>query len=240
MTGTIGRITAVVAIVIVATGCGPSTGQGPGATPAPPTATPRPSATPAATAVASATPAPPLGEAPGLAWSYSGTYPAGWEAVDGGFGRSDSAYIEVLADRSVMAADCELRPEAGVGSSASDIVGALAARDGLGTSNLATVTVGGLSGQQIDLAIAPGWTGSCPWWDDPAKPVVPLVGTFDDQHYWLYNAVTSGEQFRYLVLDVPDGRNVLVAVVAAEPDRLQAILEPAMEIVSHLEFAVTP
>ena len=137
-----------------------------------------------------------------------------------------------------MAADCGLGPQPGVGRTATAIVGALAARDGLATKNRGPFTVGSLSGQQIDIAISPDWKGSCPWWDDPKAPVVPLVGHFDENNLWIYNAVAKGEQFRYVVLDLPNGGNVLIAVTAIEPEHLTDIAKSAMQVVRDLEIAV--
>ena len=94
------------------------------------------------------------------------------------------------------------------------------------------------NGVWIDLSLAPGWTGTCPGWEDES-PVVPLVGAFDAQHYWLFNAVVKGEAYRYLLLDVPDGRNALVAVTAVHPERFDDVIGPAMEIVSKLDFAIS-
>ena len=42
----------------------------------------------------------------------------------------------------------------------------------------------------------------------------------------------------YLVFDLPDGRNVLVAVTTVDPERFGDVIGPAMEIVSKLDCAV--
>jgi hypothetical protein len=164
--------------------------------------------------------------------------PTGWSVQDGAIVHSDNAYIEVMTDRSVMSADCGLGPQAGVGRTASEIVKALVAREGLETGGGAPVSIGGLQGQQIDIALEPGWKGNCPWWEDAQAPVVPLVGTFDDKNLWLYNAVATGEQFRYLILDTPNGGNILVAVTAVEPEHLRDITKQAMQVADGLEFVV--
>ena len=141
-----------------------------------------------------------------------------------------------MTDQSVMAANCDLRPEAGVGRSAAEIIGALAARDGLVASGQQVMTVGGLQGQQLDLAIDPAWTGTCP--DMGGKPVVPLVGTLDQKNLWLYISALAGEHFRFIVLDVPGGGNVLISVYAMEPEQIADLLPAATSIVEQLEFTV--
>jgi hypothetical protein len=76
------------------------------------------------------------------------------------------------------------------------------------------------------------------WLDrgEVTTPIVPLTGTLDEKNQWLFNAAAPGEQYRYLVLDVPGGGNVLISVYASEPERLTDIIGPAMEIVDHLTF----
>jgi len=172
-----------------------------------------------------------------FSWS-AGPLPSGWSVQDDAIVHTDNAYIEVMTDRSVMSADCGLGPQAGVGRTARDIMAALAARKGLETGGGAPITVGGLSGQQLDIALEPGWKGSCPWWEDAKAPVVPLIRFFDENNLWNYNAVATGERFRYLVLDTPNGGNVLVAVTAVEPEHLPDITPQAMQIVRGLEFVV--
>jgi len=240
MARTIGRLAIVgTTVALTLVGCGAQT---PSAAPATAAPTVRATATAAPAATASPTPAPtpaatPVGEAAGVAWSLRGALPAGWTLDDGTFSRSENAYVEVLPDRSVMAADCVMGPQAGVGSSAASVVVELAKRKGVTASKPESVSIGGLSGVRVDFSMAPDWTGTCPWWEAKA-PVVPLIGTFDAQHYWLYNALVKGEAYRYLVFDLPDGRNVLVAVTTVDPERFSDVIGPAMEIVSKLDFAV--
>jgi hypothetical protein len=239
---------AVAATVVIVVGCGSSpqpsaapsgapTSQGasPSATVSPAIASPT---TRASTSPSAAPAATPVGSASWLRWSVR-AMPRGWTIADGGFSLTEEVYIEVLPDRSVMAADCDLRPEAGVRSSASDIVRALAGRKGLRSANRQPVTVGGWTGERLDFAIASGWKGTCPWWDDKTSGVVPLVGTFDEQHLWHYNAASSGEHYRYVFLDAPGGRNVLVAYLVTEPASFAEHLQDAMDIVNGLEFTVT-
>jgi hypothetical protein len=173
-----------------------------------------------------------------LGFALDGTLPDGWTLDGSTFWHSDNAYIELLPDRSVMAADCDLGPEPGVGRTATEIATTLASRDGLATSQPRTVTVGGLSGQQIDIRLQPGWTKPCQSADDDT-PMVPLVGTLDEKNLWNYNAAMPGEQFRYLILDAPGRHNLLVSICALEPEQLERVVIPAMEIANHLRFAAS-
>jgi hypothetical protein len=236
----IGRLTAVGATVaLTLAGCGAQTPSAAPAT-AGPTVRASPTAAPAASSKPTLAPTPaatPVGEAAGVAWSIRGAPPTGWYVEDGHFSRSENASVEVLPDRSVMASDRAMGPQPGVGSSAASVVAELAKRKGVTASKPESVSLGGLSGVRVDLSMTPDWTGTCPWWEGKA-PVVPLIGTFDAQHYWLYNALVKGEAYRYLVFDLPDGRNLLVAVTTVDPERFSDVIGPAMDIVSKLDFAV--
>jgi hypothetical protein len=233
---TIGAVAGIAAVLVIAfigfnafggqrspAAAGSSAGTAPT-----PVASVTPSDAPAASATLTA-------QRSGLTWSVTGTLPDGWHQDDPFSFVSDHASVEILTDRSVMAANCDLRPEAGVGRSAAEIVGALAARDGLIATGQQVTAVGGLSGQQIDIVIDPMWTGTCPEWE--GKPVVPLVGTLDEKNLWLYNAALAGEQYRYIVLDVPRGGNVLISILASEPEQLADHLPAAMSVVEALEFS---
>ena len=193
-----------------------------------------PSVATASRSVASASPS--AAAATMLSWTFGGSLPPGWTEEDGAFSRSESAYVEVLTDRSLMSANCVLGPQPGIGHTAADIVGALSRRPGLATTGADDITVAGLAGRQIDFTIAPGWKKSCDWWGDPKAPVVPLIGAFDDRNFWLYNAVTKGEEYRYIVLDTPGGGNVVIAITAIDPERLQGVAGPAMNIVHGLQY----
>ena len=193
-----------------------------------------PSVATASRSVASASPS--AAAVTKVGWTFGGSLPPGWTEEDGAFSRSESAYVEVLTDRSLMSANCVLGPQPGIGHTAADIVGALSRRPGLATTGADDITVAGLAGRQIDFTIAPGWKKSCDWWGDPKAPVVPLIGAFDDRNFWLYNAVTKGEEYRYIVLDTPGGGNVVIAITAVDPERLQGVAGPAMNIVHGLQY----
>lgn len=55
-----------------------------------------------------------------------------------------------------------------VSTSAADIAGALASSENLITSSPVGVTIGGLTGQRVDVRLSESWTGTCPL--DPEDP----------------------------------------------------------------------
>jgi hypothetical protein len=109
------------------------------------------------------------------------------------------------------------------GPTAAQIAEVLLATDGLSTTESVPVTIGGLSGLQMDVQIDPTWTGTCPL--DPQDPP-----TKD------YKDVRT----RFIVLDLPDERNVLIVINSLYAKDFEPFLAEAMPIVESMEFDVTP
>jgi DNA-binding CsgD family transcriptional regulator len=152
----------------------------------------------------------------------------------GGF---PSTFLDVFLNIAVAAEDCAEAAAPGVGPTASDIVGALATRPGLSTGGPVPVTIGGLSGQQIDLSIAADWTGTC----QGGTPFVPLVYS---PGFLLWGA-EPGEQFRIIVLDVaglPSGMfaTVMIFVYSADAAAWDDHVSASMAVVESFEFDTTP
>jgi len=141
--------------------------------------------------------------------------------------------------RTVVGADCESRLD-GAGLSAAEVVGALATREGLATSEPETVTISGLTGRQIDVGLEPGWTGTCP--QDPTTAAVALLG----------GTPAQGEnRQRIVILDTPDcgesveqgpicasGGNISIVIYADRAADFDAFLSDAMPIVESFEFDI--
>jgi hypothetical protein len=251
-------LAAVVFVASVGIGVlgGPSgPGDGPSLTPAP-----TPSATPSLTSTPAESPLEPLAPGTQSARSFwpplTFTVPDGWlteRAAEGWLGlvpdtgenraRTQAGgfpltFLDVFLNFAVAAEDCEEAAAPGVGLTASDIIGALATRPGLTTGGPVPVTIGGLSGQQIDLSVAPDWTGTCP---QVGTPFVPLVYSSD---FVLWGAA-PGERFRIIVLDVaglPSGMyaTVMIFVYSAEEAAWDDHLSASMAVVESFEFDTTP
>jgi hypothetical protein len=148
-----------------------------------------------------------------------------------------ATFLNVLPNISVAAEDCREAAAPGVGFAASDIVGALATRPGLSTDGPVTVDIGGLSGQQIDLSLAPGWTGTC----GGGGPFVPLV--YAPGFIWW--GAEPGERFRIIVLDVaglPSGKyaTVMIVIYSAAAAAWDDHVSASTAIVDSFEFDTTP
>jgi hypothetical protein len=106
------------------------------------------------------------------------------------------------------------------GATAAEIVAAMTAVDVLAVSGLVDVTIGGLTGRQLDVRRDPDWTGTCPGDSDLPAGVDP-----------------EDERTRVFFLDVP-GRGVLVVFLySASSAEHEAFLAEAMPIVESFEFS---
>jgi hypothetical protein len=168
------------------------------------------------------------------------TVPAGWwtqsDAADY-FGlqpvESDLTGIHLFRDPQAASQDpaCPTAPEPGVGTLSSELASWIRARPGLAVSNPRMVTVGGLRGVELDVAIADGWTASCPFAN--GVPAVPLfVGA--DGLRWV---VAGSERLRLDLLDVPGGGTVVVDVDAFDGTLWDSFVAAATPIVKSLDFA---
>ncbi len=130
--------------------------------------------------------------------------------------------------------DCPVSPEPGVGTAALAMVTWMRGLPGLVTTNPKPITVGGLQGIEIDLAITDGWTASCPFAN--GLPTVPLfVGKTNDSFRWV---VAGSERLRLSLLDLPSGGGtVVVDLDAFEGSAFEAILTAGSPIVASLSFA---
>jgi len=128
---------------------------------------------------------------------------------------------------------CPIEPEPGVGGAALALVNWARSLPGFVSSNPKPVSLGGLQGIQIDLAIAAGWTPSCPFAN--GLPTVPLfVGRSGDSFRWV---VAGSERLRLLLFDLPAGGTLIVDIDAYDGSLMDTLLAMATPIVAGLEFA---
>ncbi len=162
----------------------------------------------------------------------------GWHFDANAFYDSETkgGYLEFRDDLVVMAANCDLAPESGVGPTASDHVNALAERDGLATSDVAAVEVGGLPGFQLDFAVDPAWRGSCPKIVPFEEGVVPV---HVDPSSGFFVAMPGG-QHRLISLDAPGGGTVNIMIFTEPGFDFDVYLARAMAIVDTVRFENSP
>lgn len=172
------------------------------------------------------------------------TVPEGWsDAVDGpdGFTLVEQAApaigaidVSSTAMADSQAAGCPGTLEPGVGRTAAALSTWLTTLPGVAARTPASTSVGGLSGYTLDVTIKPSWTQTCPY--SRGKPMVPLFtnGLSDDINFdW---GVAAGEKVRLFLLDLPDGRTMLIHVGAPDEATWDAFIADAMPIVETFAF----
>jgi hypothetical protein len=147
---------------------------------------------------------------------------------------SDVVGIHLFRDAKAASQDpsCPDTPAAGVGSSAKELVEWIRGRPGLVVTEPTPVTVGGLSGQRIDVSIKDGWTASCPFAGGAAT--VPLLVEGGGGYRWV---VAGNERLRLDILDGPGGGTVIVDVDAFDGTLMDQLLTLATPIVESFSFA---
>lgn len=169
------------------------------------------------------------------------TVPSGWDLA------SDSpTYLQLRpagseiagihlfrgARAAVTDAACSESAEPGVGSSSSELSSWIRGRTGLTVSNPRLVTVGGLRGTELDIALAAGWTASCPF--ASGIPSVSLFVGATGDYRWV---VAGTEKLRIDMLDLPDGETLIVDVDAFDGSVFDDLLAAAAPIVKTFTFA---
>lgn len=171
------------------------------------------------------------------------TLPAGWRVVGDSADyfalqptSSDTIGIHVFRSPSAasQAADCPIAPAPLVGSTAKDLVAWIRGRPGLVVGEPVAVSIGGLSGLQVDAAIVDGWTPSCPFAN--GTPTVPLfVNAADPSFRWV---VGGSERLRLNVLDVPGDGTVVVDIDDFDGSQMDSLLAAATPIVASMRFGL--
>ena len=157
------------------------------------------------------------------------TVPAGWNNpwdTRGSFDLWTPGWSGCCIDQPGLNVVRDPRPEGGsvdatVGTSAIEVATWVANHPAIAAEALSPVEVGGLTGYQLDVSLADTWHGSCLECDGLAV-------------VWLFEDIYVNEHPRYatmrlILLDLPDGGSVLIAI---DEDRLDV----AMPVVDSFEF----
>lgn len=148
---------------------------------------------------------------------------------------SDLVGIHLFRDPLPASQDqsCPIEPEPGVSASAMALVTWFRSLPGFAASNPKPVTIGGLQGIEIDLAIVADWKPSCPFAN--GLPTVPLfVGRSNESFRWV---VAGSERLRLSLLDLPDGGTLVVDIDAYDGALMDSLLAMATPIVAGMQFA---
>jgi hypothetical protein len=205
-------------------GCSGTSGT---ATPVP---TPAPSALPAGTYTSSA-----------FRPAVTYTVPAGWRIVSDSSDYfalqpvgSEITGIHLFRDPLAASQDaaCPTIAEPGVGKLSLELATWIRGLPGIIASSPRIVTVGGLRGVELDLALNTGWTASCPFAE--GVPTVPLFVGADGSLRWV---VAGNERLRVDLLDVPGGGTVVVDIDAFDGTLMDGLVAAAAPIIQSFSFA---
>lgn len=127
-------------------------------------------------------------------------------------------------------AECDEAFAAGVGGAVEDLQAWYLAHPGLITTEPQAVSVGGLEGVFIDIALDPSWDVTCPYSD--GQPIVPfIIGNGTSQ---LHHVLLPGFEERLYLLEWRDG-NVAIEV-GTEGQPLDEWLEQVAPVIASLQF----
>jgi hypothetical protein len=144
-------------------------------------------------------------------------------------------YLYVWRDVRAVALNCAEQPQPGVGSSAADIAGWLATREGLDTSEPQPVSISGLSGYVIDVRMSPDWTEACPFSDGQAT-VPTIMGTPPLSDFVFWGTLIDDSQ-RYYFLDLGEDENIAITVEVCCGQEWDEVIEAVSPVIESFVFA---
>jgi hypothetical protein len=185
---------------------------------------------------------------PGAAWQYHDgaltyTVPAGWAYPEDGPTALTLAKQGAPAETGVLvwtnvgphaqADQCATAIEPGVGADAKSLTTWLGSLPGLVPADPAPVTIGTVNGWMIDLAVAPGWSKTCPY--SAGRPIVSTIAEVGAPNGIDWNIAVGGRT-RIVAVDLPAGRTVVIDIEGQTKADYDALLPQAMEVVTSFTF----
>ncbi|WP_137843122.1 hypothetical protein [Microbacterium sp. 2FI] len=143
------------------------------------------------------------------------------------------SYLGIFTNIHAAAIDCREDWQAGVGNSPADLVAWFRSVPGLTVSEPVEVTVGGLAGLQIDLALEPGG-GTCVFEDVGGTPLIMGDGV---SH--LHHGIGGEMDVRLVFLERGSGNVTLEITNVREQHSAEEFRSALQPIIDSLEFAVS-
>jgi hypothetical protein len=128
---------------------------------------------------------------------------------------------------------CTEKAEPGVERSAAAFGAWLASLPGLVPTTAEPTTVAGLSGFSVDLEVDASWTTTCPY--SNGSPMVSTVTDLDAASGLDWN-IGAGAKARYILLDLGEGRALLIKVESATKAAFEDNVEDAMSVIESFAF----
>ena len=129
---------------------------------------------------------------------------------------------------------CPNASEPGVGRTAAEITEWLVSLPGLVATTPVPVTVGGLAGSMLDLSVAADWTHTCSY--SEGKSMVSTFVDSDDATEGFDWNIGEGSKSRYFLLDLGDGRALLVEISAGNVTDFDDMVAEAMPVIDSFTF----
>ena len=179
------------------------------------------------------------------AFAYPLTYtvPTGWRNMEDypddlrlqpeGAKADDGITLWAAVYVAAQDAACTESPDPGRGHKAADFIDLLTTHPGLVASTPAAVTVGGLQGSLVDVALAPSWKATCPF--SEGQPFVPFV-TDSLPGPGMHQGIAVTERARLIFLDAKDGETILIYIDSVDGTTFDAIVGQSMPIVESIVF----
>jgi hypothetical protein len=170
--------------------------------------------------------------------------PAGWhnledEPANYRLARPErtDARIDVFSEvRVVSQADpCLEEPDPDIERTATAITGWLARAPGVMSTDPLAVSVGGLDGWMLDLTMDPDWTPPCSFSEGEGGPYGVLFTDGEPSENFSWH-VRPGMQLRLYVLDLGDGRALLIEIEIGDAANRASLIDEATAIVESFEY----
>ena len=138
--------------------------------------------------------------------------------------------IDIFTQPTAMKQDrpCSDEVEPGVGRSADELAAWITTVPGLVTTEPTPITIGGHSGQTLDLSIDPSWTGLCSPDDPDTTPIVTYLNPG--------LAVRGDEHTRLILLDVGGGDVVVIGTWTRDQVAFDSFIPEAMPVIESFQF----
>jgi hypothetical protein len=147
--------------------------------------------------------------------------------IDGAY---ESAIFVVPDWVAASTTTCTADPEQGVGHTVDDVIAWLTSHPGLTTTTPEPVTIGGMSGQMVELTRDPGYTGPC-------LEEVNLFTRAGSTGTANMTVLEGSNQARLYMLEAPGGHTLSLYVMAPD-DRFGAFVGFAVPVVE--SFTIEP
>jgi len=186
---------------------------------------------------------------PEVSGQLSYTLPPGWNVLEdqpASFTAHhvlDNTFVLLLAEPR-MAAEIEsgttcgpFSEAPGVAHGVDDIVAAIIARPGVGSTLPAPVTVGGYEGQILDLNVARSWTGGCQAPEGLIVGIPLLLGAGSGTGPTI--GIGRDSAIRLILLDLTNGRTLSIAIFkpdASSASPFEEQVAVAMPVIESFEF----